>query len=595
MSWANRNQLWAQVLVDELARAGVRHVCVAPGSRSTPLVLAAAARGDLHLHVHLDERSAGFFALGLAKASGVAAVVITTSGTAVANLLPAVVEASQSETPLLLVTADRPVVLRGADANQAIDQVRIFGGYARWFWECPEPRASERTLKHLRQVASRAVAASGQPEPGPVHLNVPFSKPLEPTPVPGDVPDDVQERWPLAVQGRDGGAPYTRVRRARPALDQESLKALATAVSRSSRGLLVAGPASDDARSRAAAERAAAITDFPLLADPLSGARRASVLAPTVIGGYDLFLRSPAVRSALSPDLIVRIGASPTSQPLLDWLESLDVPHLVIDSGSRWKDHMAVATEVLRADPLEAMDALAGALGGGWGHSGWNERWRRADQAAGAVLAQALAEEPFEGRIAHDLAEALPEGATLFVSNSMPIRDVDAFVAPKARALRILGNRGASGIDGIVSTALGVAREAGGPCAALLGDLAFAHDMNGLLAAREQDLQLVLVVVHNDGGGIFHRLPIRTHEPEFTRYFATPHGLDFRHAAALYDLPFSEVRADAMGIAVQDALAAGGVRILQVRSDRDANDRRQRDVAAAVQAAVERALSQQPS
>lgn len=592
---ANRNQVWARALIEELARAGVEHVSIAPGSRSTPLVLALAAADAFTVHVHLDERSAAFFALGVGKATRRPAAVVTTSGTAAANLLPAVVEASQSETPLLLLTADRPIALRGADANQAIDQVRLFGGYVRAFFECAHPEVQDRALRHLRQTAARAVALATGPEPGPVHLNVPFAKPLEPTPVPGDLPERFTVEHARAARGRTEGGPYTQVITARAAVDEATVRLLAQAVSGASRGLLVAGPALDDRRTARALEKARTLSDFPLLADPLSGARCTRALPTPAVAAYDLFLGRPSVRDALAPDLVLRFGSSPTSQRLLDWLEALDVPQIVIDPGARWKDHLAVATTLVRADPLEVMEALAGALKGGWSHPSWNARWAAADEAARTALADAFAGEAFEGLVAAQVADALPDGATLFVSNSMPIRDVDAYVLPAARDLRLLGNRGASGIDGIVSTAFGVAASSPGPTAALVGDLAFLHDMNGLLAAREEGAALVLVLVHNDGGGIFHRLPIRAHEPEFTRFFATPHGLDFRHAAALYDLPFSSVAAAEVGNAVRAALAAGGVRIVEVRTDRDAVHRRQRAVADAVQDAVERALSHEPT
>ncbi len=581
------NLVWARTFMDELAAAGVRMVIVAPGSRSTPLVLAADDHPDIRTLVHLDERSAGFLALGYGKGSGRPAAVVTTSGTAVANLFPAVVEASQSETPLLLLTADRPPRLRGADANQAIDQVRIFGAYPVSFHEMGPPDTRDRAMAHMRQVAARAVAESTGPPGGPVHVNFPFDKPLHPDagePI-GDAP---------------AGGRTMAVRTGRPSLEADALQDLMSRLRGARRGIVVSGPTSGG-ESTAAREISAA-TGFPLLADPL-GARFGSA-RPDVAHAdhYDLFLREPAVAEALEPDLVIRVGRTPTSVALAEHVARSATEVVVIDDGRHWKDHSASATLYLRADP----DAVAASLRASPTapvadvgskrvldeRAGWRRLWQRASAAAADAIAVGEAEarqaslEPLVTRAA---VASLPDGGLLFASSSMPIRDVDAYVAA-GRELRCLGNRGASGIDGIASSALGAALSSGRSTLALVGDLAFLHDLNGLVPARALGLPVVFLVLNNDGGGIFHLLPIREHEPAFTRYFATPHGLDFRHAGALYDLPFRRVVAREAGAAVEAAFEAGGTHIIEVTSDRDENSRWRKDTVDEVGARVARAL-----
>lgn len=588
----NRNTIHAQVLVDELVRVGVTDLCIAPGSRSTPLILAAAARGPqgdgaLRIRVFIDERSAAFFALGLGKATGRPAAVVTTSGTAVANLLPAVVEAAWSETPLLLLTADRPARLREADANQVIDQRGIFGRYPVLALELPPPEVSDEALRHLRATAGRAVAAAMGLPAGPVHLNLPYAKPLEPVPVPTDLPEGYPEAAEPGLSGRSDGGPWITVGVRRPRASDDEIAALARELEGAERGVVVAGPHPEADRLGPVLRRFAAAWGAPLLADPLSGGRHGPPAGATVIAGYDLLLRDPETAAALRPDRIVRVGAAPTSAALVAWLDRhRDVPQTVIDAGRRWKDHQAIAHHAVPVCPVDALHRLA-AEGLETGEEGWRARWSRADRA---VADQALAGPAHEGHLARAVVDALPANAPLFVSSSMPVRDVDAFGGARDETVSVLGNRGASGIDGIVSTALGVAAGSGRATAALVGDLAFLHDLNGLLATRERDARLVLVVVNNDGGGIFHMLPVREREPAFTPYFATPHGADFEKAAGVYGVDYRRVAPEGLGGAVSEALTSEreGTVVLEVLTDRDDNSTAH---AAAVQRAVAAARS----
>ncbi len=531
------------------------------------------------MRVFLDERSAAFFALGLGKAGGGPAAVVTTSGTAVANLLPAAVEASQAEAPLLLVTADRPPRLRGADANQAIDQVGLFGAYVRFQADLERPVDEEASVRHLRAVAARAVAAASGLPAGPVHVNVPFDKPLEPAP--GEPPP--------ATGGRPDGAPWVSVGPRRPRASAEELAEVARSLVSATRGLIVAGPHPEARELGPELRRLAAATGFPLAADPLSGGRHGPEQGAAVLGAYDLVLRDPAVRMALRPDLVLRVGQAPTSTALLAWLEEHDdVPQMVVDADGRWKDHLARASRYLRADPVDAFRRLHDVGLARRASAPWRERWRRLDRAAAEVVqAAGRAAEPHEGGVLAAVTAQLPEGTPLFVSSSMPVRDLDAFGGARPVTLPVFGNRGASGIDGIVSTALGVAAGCGRPAVAVLGDLALFHDVNGLLATREPDARVVFVVINNDGGGIFHMLPVRDHEPEFTPYFATPHGLDPASAAALYGVAHRRVEGlAALTTAVAKGLDAGQSVLLEIRTDREANRRGHDEVVAAVRRAV---------
>lgn len=546
---------------------------VAPGSRSAPLVLALQSFPEITARTHLDERSAAFFALGYGRRTRRAAAVVTTSGTAVANLLPAVVEAAASDVPMLLITADRPPRLRGADAHQTIDQVGIFGARVRFEADLPVP--SEAGLDAAEGLANTAAERAAGPPAGPVHLNVPFEKPVQPR-----SPDAVWGR--RANSGRaavhePGGAPqsWSQASRAAAAAAPGLSRRLASA----RRPLVVAGTSTDPDADGPALVRFAARNGVPLVADPLSGARFCKAVpggpspgTPVVCGAYDHFLRVPAVVRRLAPDLILRTGRSPTSTALEAALEHWkDAFQVVVDAGSVPKDHQGLANDYVKAPPASLLPRVAGARPS----PSWSAAWVRAEDAAWRALEDAARDPGNEGAYAAAALNALPPQATLFVSSSMPVRDLDAYGRPGPRDVRVLGNRGANGIDGIVSSVLGCAAGGPGPVAGLLGDLAFAHDLNGLLAARDRELNAVFVLVDNDGGGIFHMLPIRAFEPAFTPYFATPHGLDFRHAARLYGIPLHDTATpEDLGAVVGAAVRRPGTEIVRVRTCKETNRRR---------------------
>jgi 2-succinyl-5-enolpyruvyl-6-hydroxy-3-cyclohexene-1-carboxylate synthase len=587
---------WVRAFIDELARGGVEHVCVAPGSRSTPLVMACARENGIQTWVHLDERCAGFFALGLGKITRRPAAVITTSGTATANLFPAVVEASQAGVPLLLLTADRPRELRGTDANQTIDQSDLYGSFVRKSLDAGEPSPDD--LRGVRALACEAVAATLGTDSGPVHVNFPFDKPLEPAELTAEMAASLRTADPVGLDGHPDGTPMVPAGEGGAAAPvEDEVSAVAVALARASRGLIVVGPVADpDAVGPAVGDLARA-TGFPVLADPLSGARFSGHCVEHAVSAYDLFLQDmhealQDKQEALEPDVVIRIGGAPVSASLLAFLGELaDVPQVMITSGHCWRDHLGVASLHVRAQEAPFVRAVTTALSTPGAPASWLERWRGLDAAARKAVCDfrtAEAGEPCEGAVLAAVVAAVPEGTTLFVSNSMPVRDLDAF-GGGGKPLSVWGNRGASGIDGIVSTVAGiaVASEGRSPLVAVVGDVAFYHDMNGLLSVAEHRLDIVFVVINNDGGGIFHMLPIREHEPEFTRYFATPHGLDFGRVAELYGIAYSRVdhphaAADALG----EVLAGTGPRILEVRSDRDQNQLGRKAVVEAVRQAV---------
>ncbi|WP_135662316.1 2-succinyl-5-enolpyruvyl-6-hydroxy-3-cyclohexene-1-carboxylic-acid synthase [Halorhabdus rudnickae] len=567
MTAPNRNTLWARTLVDELAAAGVRTAILAPGSRSTPLTVAFAEHEDVATLSLLDERSAAFFALGRSKRTGEPTAIVTTSGTATANLHPAVLEADAARVPLVVLTADRPPELHDSGANQTMDQERLYGDAVRHYRTLPEPAPRPRALRSLRVTTSRAVGTALGTPPGPVHLNVPFRKPLEPTPVDGDVPADLADRASLAVDGRDG--PFVQVSQGRSELPAEDLADVTVALEGANRGLIVTGPANHPTPSRDTLAALARATGFPVLADPLSGHRFGHTAKgdPVICGGYDSYLDAADAWGWPDPDVILRFGASPTSKVTRQYLRDVDARQFVVDPAGGWPEAEFTASDLLVADPSVLARRLAERVDDD-GHPAWRERFEDAESTYWSLVERKFETDlaDFEGAVLSTVAAEVPAGATLVVSNSMPVRDLDRFGRPRSAAIRVLGNRGVSGIDGVTSTALGAAGE--GPLVLAIGDLAFYHDMNGLLAVEHCDVDATIVLLNNDGGGIFHKLPIEDFDPPFTEYFETPHGLEFSPVGDLYGAEF--VRADsieAFRSLYAESLDSDGTQILEVRTD----------------------------
>ncbi len=584
MTAPNRSTLWGRTIISEVAAAGIDAVCVAPGSRSTPLVVAASDADVITVYSHLDERSAAYFALGRGRATGRPSPILTTSGTAVANLHPAVVEADEAGIPFLAVTADRPEELQDSGANQTVDQSHIFGDAVRWYHRLPEPAPESRRLRSVRVAIARAVGATQPPNPGPVHLNVPLPKPLDPTPVEGDIPADFPADDSVAAHGRDG--PYVRRFSGRPTLKGADVSAIVSAIERGDRGLLVCGPARQPTPERDALAALAAATGWPVFADPLSGHRFGHDPASVPIcGGYDSVLGATA--NWASPDVVVRFGAAPTSKRLRTVLRDSGARQFLVAPAGIWPEAEFAATDLVEADPDSLARMLAQRV-----DTEPNQEWRDRILAAEAThwetVEATTADTLFEGAILSAVASNSPAPVSLFVSNSMPVRDLDRFGRPRPGEITVHGNRGASGIDGITSTALGVASASDRPLVLVTGDLAYYHDMNGLLALDRCDVDATIVIVNNDGGGIFHMLPIEDHDPPFTDLFKTPHGLDFAPTGPLYGLDFTRVDTlDEFHATYESAVGNGEATVIEVRVDAERSHRIREELDERVHAALE--------
>ena len=567
MSRSNLHLARARLFLRSAAAAGVTDVVLSPGSRSTPLTIAAATTSEIRAHVIVDERSAAFFALGQARVTGRPSLLICTSGTAGAHWLPALIEASQSFVPLIAVTADRPWELQDCAAPQTIDQLGLFGGHVRHFAELGLPDPSPAALRAVPRIAAQAVARALGPVPGPVHVNARFRKPLEPVEVDGP------EAWQPLVDALMARGP-TRVVAPAMRADEAVIVEIANLAVSAERGLLVCGPAPlASAAGRAAILDLARATGFPLLAEGPSqlrfGGDRAGVVT---LSAFDAILRDRALRARLAPELVIELGAPPTSAGYAQLLaEHPALPRFVI-APHGWNDPAGSASALVVADPAEAAARIAASVRATRSpsrpaRSAWAEALGDADRRALSLAARALAGEALsEGSIASDLVASCPEGAILAIGNSTPVRDLDAYCPASEREIRVVHQRGASGIDGLVSGAAGARSVSSSPVALLLGDLSLLHDLTGLALLRRVGAPFVVVVVQNGGGRIFDHLPIAEsweHAP-FERYFATPEPVRFDHAAAAFGVAYAraETRAE-LALALTAAWSAPGPTLIE--------------------------------
>jgi 2-succinyl-5-enolpyruvyl-6-hydroxy-3-cyclohexene-1-carboxylate synthase len=533
-------------LVDTWIRCGVRHAVISPGSRSTPMALAIATRPELAVHVFHDERSASFAAVGIGRATGQPAIVLCTSGTAAAEFHAAVVEAHQDDVPIIVLTADRPPELRDVGAAQTIDQNRLFGPAVRFF---ADPGVPESAVSHTwRSLAHRSWAVATGHRPGPVHLNLPFRDPLV-----GDAGP-----LPAAVEFLDV--------RPRAVLSEDEVQTIAARLDRH-RGVIVAGLGSHPAVLHLAES-----LGWPVLADQRSGIRTSH---SCVIPAFDEVLRHERFARDHSPEVVLHIGAPISSKVTGQWLSASGAEHIQVNQTDAWFDPEHQVGCRVQADVELLALALAGRVSGAT-NTPWLQRWRRAGERASASVDAVLYRhpEPTEPQIARDIVAALPNGAALVVSSSMPIRDVEWYAAPRD-GLAVYANRGANGIDGVVSTAVGVAlADPDRSVALLIGDVAFLHDINGLLGLRERHVKLTIVVIDNDGGGIFSFLAQRTAVPSerFERLWGTPHGVDIPGLAGVHGIPVRAILTAAELLpAVRAATASSGLSLLHVRTNRDTN------------------------
>ncbi|MBI3160170.1 MAG: 2-succinyl-5-enolpyruvyl-6-hydroxy-3-cyclohexene-1-carboxylic-acid synthase [Chloroflexi bacterium] len=571
----NRNMLLARMWVDELMRADLAGVCIAPGSRSTPLAIAFAEQSVLPVYVHLDERSAAFFALGLALAQGKPAAVLCTSGTAAANLFPAIIEANLAEVPLIVMTADRPPALRDSGANQTMDQIKLFGNHVRWFVDLPiaEREPADHALRAVRTLAARVVAKSHGPRPGPVHVNIPFDKPLEPSLRPDDFSPEYLEQHTQTIEGRPTGRQFTEIIHGAPTLQDSQLGELARLIQRRRRAVIVCGPRCPSGDFPDAVLALGDALGLPILADALSGVRfhpGVNGAESIVLGAYETFLPDAAQHGIEEPELVLQFGGSPVSTSLLNWLAGLsDTTRILVSAHGAWADEAQCLTHMVVADPTTVCRELQKKIGrSDISADGWLNAWKTMESLARGVVEEAISEDAFEGGWVARITECLEDDAAVFVGSSLPVRHLDEFVGPRSVSWRVFSNRGASGIDGTISTGLGVAAGLERPVIILLGDLALLHDLNALSSIRKFGLNAKTIVINNDGGGIFQRLPVAEFEPPFKDLFKAPHGLTFKAVAEQFGLPYFAIGNASLEFArLGGVLATSGAALIEIEGD----------------------------
>lgn len=570
MESPNLNYLWAELIVEELIRCGVGKFCISPGSRNSPLVVAAAGNPRADTLVHCDERGAAFYALGFAKATGQPAALICTSGTAVANTLPAVVEAAATGVPLVVLSADRPVALRDTGANQTIDQVGIFGPYARWHFDLPAPQAAVPASAVLTTVGQLVYRARRSPA-GPVQLNCQFDEPLAPRPdesIPPTYRQDI-EAW------QEQRRPFTSYAPMRAEMAEATLERIRTALAGARRGVIVAGRLA--AADGPAACRLAATLRWPLLADISSGIRFGDRPPSCLVTHYDLFLREKAFARRHRPDLILHLGGPLVSKALNGYLETAGVEYITVAPTPFRQDPGHTVTRRLEMQPGRFCDLVSNQ------QPGADSELLRVFARAEAVCAEMLDSLPAARNLDNEFAAvrqlliSLPDETGLFLANSMPVRDADGCGFTSANNVDVGVSRGASGIDGNIATATGYANGLGRRTVLLTGDLAFLHDLNSLLLVKQSAVPLTIVLLNNDGGGIFSFLPIAGYQDFFRDFFAAPHGCDFAQAATFFGLPYyGPATRDELQEDLARAFTLAESSLVEIKTERAANSEQHR-------------------
>ncbi|WP_227396546.1 2-succinyl-5-enolpyruvyl-6-hydroxy-3-cyclohexene-1-carboxylic-acid synthase [Jeotgalibacillus aurantiacus] len=571
MNHQDRLTEYVSTFIEQLYQSGVRRAVISPGSRSTPLAYLLEAHPLIETHINVDERSAAFYALGMAKASGKPVAIVCTSGTAAANYFPAVVEAKYARVPLVVLTADRPHELRDNGAPQAIDQIHLFGHHVKWFYDMPLPEAESAVLRYTGRIAAKAAAKAESHPKGPVHLNFPFREPLIPK------LDSYRET-----------AVFADVFHGEKQLSDEQLSVLADKIDHSAKGLIIAGPMESEHTLDdliVLAEK----TGYPILADPLSGLRDSMQKHDMVIETYDAFLKDGSVKETLNPDLIIRVGGMPVSKALSQYLQGCNAEHWLFDEGAEWRDPISAATSYIESS-IQRFSDVAERLTK-QPNGDWLKVWQELNRAAERVISQYVLEQKDEGAAVGTLLKALPAGSHLVAGNSMPIRDVDTFWTRDTKDIHLWANRGANGIDGVVSTALGIAAVKDEPVYLLIGDLSMFHDLNGLLVAKQHRSKLQIIVMNNNGGGIFSFLPQAKEPAHFETLFGTPPSLNFEQAAAFYGLDYQrcETKDELKAVLHEEA---DRLKLTEVLTNRDENVTAHRklwqDVGAACRAVLEK-------
>lgn len=550
---------YTAAFVDELTRVNIKHAIISPGSRSTPISMLMVKHPDIQVHMNIDERSAAFFGLGLAKATREPVALVCTSGTAAANYYPAIIEAHYSRVPLVVITADRPHELREVGAPQAIDQIHLYGKYVKWFSDMSIPEMEDSSIQYVRNIAKRASFTARNSPSGPVHLNFPVREPLVP----------IMDSDFFQI-GRGERIFESNFESGRATASIEAIKQITKEVKSHKKGIIICGEIHDESFANAVNKLSEKL-QYPILADPLSQLRTESS-SPAVIDCYDTFLRVEEVVQTYQPELIIRFGTMPVSKALTLFIKrSKESPHIVVDGGNGWREPTGLATHMVYSDEtifcLQLADQIEEQE-----QSEWFSNWMLMNTQTKKVLESVQTDTSMnEGKVFAELINLIPSNSFLFVGNSMPIRDCDTFFHSNESKATVMANRGANGIDGIISTALGVS-VAGQPTILVLGDLSFYHDMNGLLAAKMLKLNLTIIVINNDGGGIFSFLPQSAEEHYFEELFGTPHGLDFSNAVHMYGGKFARAENwEQFRSACKQAFTSEGLNVIEVVTQRQEN------------------------
>jgi 2-succinyl-5-enolpyruvyl-6-hydroxy-3-cyclohexene-1-carboxylate synthase len=546
--------------VNELVQTGVCDVVVSPGSRSTPMAMMMAEHPEIKIHLLVDERSAGFFALGIAKATKKPVALLCTSGTAGANYYPAVIEASYSRVPLIVLTADRPHELREVGAPQAIDQIHLYGKHVKAFFEMPIPEKEKSVIRYARMTCGRAVATALNHPTGPVHLNFPFREPLIPK------LDD-----PYLFKNEEREGKFVQIETGNWSLTQRQYQDIANKLEANRNGIIVCGAIDNDEFANAIVALAEKL-NFPILADPLSQLRSGKHKSELIVDCYDNFLRSSEAKSYLEADVILRFGAMPVSKALSIFLkENNHAIHIVVDGGSGWRDPSALATEMIFCDELTFCQSMLAMIPEKQQNRNLDKWLAINTHTKEQMFAVRDIVEMDEGKLFTLLADILPSDSTLFVGNSMPIRDLDSFFYNNQKSIKVMANRGANGIDGIVSSAMGAAVYSK-PLYLILGDLTFYHDLNGLLASKLLNIDITIIIVNNNGGGIFSFLPQANHPKNFELLFGTPLDLDFQHAVKMYGGTYTKAENwNDFLTAFEMTKTVNGLKVIEVPTNREKN------------------------
>lgn len=546
--------------VDELVKGGLTNVVISPGSRSTPLAMMMCEHKDIKEWVMVDERSAAFFALGMAKETGKPVALLCTSGTAAANYYPAIVEAHYGRVPLVVLTTDRPHELRDIGAPQAIEQIKMYGDYVKWFHEVALPEDTPQMLSYIRNKAMRAVHVAKEGNPGPVHLNFPFREPL--------VPDfSIDGLWKETTER----AEQTNFNGTKQ-LSAEELFNLSQQMVDLQDGVIVCGPQMDEKLAQSVVKLASTL-NIPILADPLSQLRAGKHDKAQIIEGYDAILRNQSIRKRLKPAYIIRFGAMPVSKSyLLYENEHQEVPKFIIENNEGFRDLTGVASTFIYAESKSFCDSLVGCIDHVKTSTEWLEKWQQFNQIVKRNLTESSTSSIAEGEAVQILLERMPTESTLYVGNSMAVRDVDTFFMTTDDSIFVLANRGTNGIDGVVSSALGAAATSTKRVTLIIGDLSFYHDLNGLLAAKQYALNITILLVNNNGGGIFSFLPQAQEEKHFETLFGTPLNIEFQPMIEAYGGKYSIARSkEELKEKFAESYQSSGLSVIEVKTNRQEN------------------------